>query len=63
MKPKFKVGDYIQHKNENKRKLLKLKGKIINICKSNNGTKFYQICGYGFWALLMENQNDYETTI
>lgn len=61
IKPIFKVGDYVQHKDHEKRSTMHLEGRITDICLGNNGTvQYYFMNGNGTWALLLENQNDYE---
>lgn len=61
MKPIFKIGDFIQHKDKDKRDSLDLKGEIIQIgVGNNNTTPFYLLQHNGVFAVLMENQNEYE---
>lgn len=61
MEAKFKVGDFIQHKNKIKRETMNLKGKITQIGVGNNGTTPFYLLEYkGFFAVLMQNQDDYE---
>lgn len=61
MEAKFKVGDFIQHKDKNKREQLKLKGEIVSIGNGNDGTTPYYLLNYhGTFAVIMENQEDYE---
>lgn len=58
MEAKFKVGDYIRHKDKEKADKLFLQGKIVNICKSDRGVDFYLLRPE--LAVLVENQDDYE---
>lgn len=60
MNPIFEIGDFIQHKDVEKRETMELKGKILNICKSDNGTEYYLVQYNGIYAVLMENQDEYE---
>lgn len=61
IKPIFEIGDYVQHKDPEKRNAMKLEGRIIDMGVGNNGTvPFYFMNGHGTWALLLENQNEYE---
>ena len=61
MEAKFKVGDFIQHKDKEKRETLKLKGEIVSISNGNDGTTpYYMLRYWGQFAVLMSNQDNFE---
>lgn len=61
MEPKFKKGDYIQHKNpEFRESPYYLQGKISGMGKSGNGTEFYYVDYKGVFVVPVESQDEYE---
>lgn len=61
MEAKFKVGDYIRHKDKENADKLFLQGKIVKICKTPKGVGFYLLCPA--LVILVEHQDNYELVL